>query len=120
MTTESVNDRQVGGKHYYSTYQHWDLVNDVGLDYYEGCATKYLTRRKGSRKEDLEKAIHFLEKRMTLTVPSSPRGGASNIDAFALANGLTYSEFAVLANILDRHYDVAIERIKNIIENGTF
>lgn len=120
MTTESVNDRQVGGKHYKSEYQHWDFVYDVGFDYFEGCATKYLTRRKNNRKEDLEKAIHFLEKRMSILTDVPPRGGASLLDKFARANGLSYNEFSVIAYILDRNYNGAIERIQDIIKGGLY
>ena len=119
VTTESVNDRQVGGKHYKSSYQHWDFVYDVGFDYYEGCATKYLTRRKGSRKEDLEKAVHFLQKRMTL--PAAPeRGGVVPLDRFATANSLTYTEFRIIAHILDRDYGGAIQRIMQVIKDGDY
>lgn len=35
---------QVGGNHYQSSYQHWKYVEEVGMGYLEGCATKYLPR----------------------------------------------------------------------------
>ena len=64
----SANDRQVGGEHYKATIQHWDIVHEQGWCYLVGAATKYLWRlgRKGDeakKLEDVEKAIHYLEKK---------------------------------------------------------
>ncbi len=54
---------QVGGDHYKAAYQHWDWVADTELPYLEGCATKYISRwRKKGGKQDLEKAVSYLEK----------------------------------------------------------
>lgn len=55
-------DRQVAGSH----YKHFEIepayfINTVGLPFTLGNAVKYLLRDKGSRKEDLNKAIHYLE-----------------------------------------------------------
>jgi len=62
-TKPSANDRQVGGKHYASAYQHWDFVLDAKLGYFEGQITKYLSRhRKKNGLQDAEKALHFAEK----------------------------------------------------------
>lgn len=60
----SANDRQVGGDHYKSEYIHWDLVILTGMGYLEGNATKYIARahKKGRAQEDLEKALHYIEK----------------------------------------------------------
>lgn len=60
----SANDRQVGGSHYQSQFQHWDFVAYY-LDnrYLEGQITKYVSRwRKKNGLQDLEKAEHFLSK----------------------------------------------------------
>jgi hypothetical protein len=63
------NERQVGGDHYkqHNGLEHWDLVERFGLGYLEGCATKYIARHgsKGGR-QDLEKALHYIEKLMEL------------------------------------------------------
>jgi len=64
---EHPNTRQVGGKHYVARYQHWDLCADTGLGYFEGQITKYITRwQKKSGVEDVEKAIHYFEKLVSL------------------------------------------------------
>lgn len=59
----SANDKQIAGTHYQGTYQHWDFVEDTGIGYLLGCATKYISRwRKKNGTQDLEKALHYLEK----------------------------------------------------------
>jgi len=60
---KDIMKKQVGGTHYKNyRFQVWDIVDEYKLNYYEGNALKYLLRRKGDRKEDLQKAIHYLEK----------------------------------------------------------
>lgn len=75
-SNHSANARQEGGTHYQqgagrcpvcnTELQHWDIVIAFGFDYFIGNATKYLFRfgRKGDRKEQLKKAIHYLEKKL--------------------------------------------------------
>lgn len=60
----SANDRQVAGSHYGGgAHQHWDIVVEHSLNYFEGQITKYVMRcRKKNGKQDLEKAKHFIEK----------------------------------------------------------
>lgn len=62
-----VNDKQIGGDHYKnSAYQHWDFVTDLQIPYLNAAVIKYLTRyRKKNGIEDLEKAVHYLEKAVT-------------------------------------------------------
>lgn len=62
-----ANQRQIGGKHYKnmsrSGLEHWDIVDDFGLDYFQGQITKYVMRwRNKQGVQDLEKAAHFLQK----------------------------------------------------------
>tara|TARA_R110002167_G_scaffold319391_2_gene525090 strand:+ start:1121 stop:1456 length:336 start_codon:yes stop_codon:yes gene_type:complete len=60
---ESPADRQVGGSHYKRhSIQPWDIIDEYGLGFYEGNVLKYLLRDKGNKREDLEKAVHYLEK----------------------------------------------------------
>jgi hypothetical protein len=62
---DNPNSRQVGGTHYQASIQHWDFVELNGLGYLEGVATKYITRARrkhANPQEDLQKAIHYLEK----------------------------------------------------------
>ena len=65
----SANDKQIAGNHYSGKVQHWDVVYSVfGGDYLVGNATKYLARlgKKGPPEkaiEDIDKAIHYLQKK---------------------------------------------------------
>lgn len=62
---KAPNSRQVGGSHYSrsSGLQHWDVVNLLGLDYFQGNITKYVFRfREKGGIQDLEKAKHYLDK----------------------------------------------------------
>lgn len=67
-----ANKRQVGGSHYkkasQSGQEHWDVVADFSLDYFQGQITLYVMRNKlkGDRLGDLEKASHFLDKYIEL------------------------------------------------------
>lgn len=68
----AANQKQIGGNHYRtdSDIQHWDVVYLVyGGDYLLGNASKYMARigKKGDITksiEDLEKAVHYLQKKL--------------------------------------------------------
>jgi len=70
-----ANKNQIGGSHYNTGNkpQHWDLVYEyLDGDYLLGAATKYIFRfgKKGDKFksiEDLQKAIHFIEKKIEMT-----------------------------------------------------
>lgn len=73
---KKANDIHHGGDHYQrgagkcphcgEVIQHWDIVSMFGLDYFIGNATKYLFRLglKGDPKEQVQKAIHYLQKKL--------------------------------------------------------
>ena len=73
----SANNTQVGGTHYQSgdKPQHWDIVAMHDLDYFQGQITKYVMRwKKKNGLQDLQKAMHFLQKYIELesSRPKSP------------------------------------------------
>ena len=69
-TTGKVNSRQIGGDHYKTSYEHWDLAVNIPLGYLEGCATKYVARwRKKDGLKDLQKALHYLDKLIEVGSP---------------------------------------------------
>jgi len=90
----SPNDYQVGGTHYKTTYEHWDWVEDNGMGYLEGVASKYLCRWKGKNGlEDLKKARHYTMKTIQRFIDTgryNKCGGdlASQFTEFAVAQGL--------------------------------
>ena len=56
-------DKQIGGTHYQKfKIQPSKFINENELLYPEGCVIKYILRhRLKGKKQDLEKAIHFIE-----------------------------------------------------------
>lgn len=62
-----ANDTQVGGDHYkkYGDLQPWDVITAWNLGYLDGTALKYIARwRDKGGIADLQKAIHFLQKKI--------------------------------------------------------
>ena len=53
----------------------WDFIRDQQLNYHLGNAIKYICRAgfKGSKREDLEKAIHYLENELSHLRPLPPK-----------------------------------------------
>lgn len=101
----TANERQVGGAHYKTAYEHWDLVSDLRLSYFEGQITKYVSRaRKKNGAQDLEKALHFTEKLYEVytrgkTAPSGRQRGnfiAEQVARFAAVNELNSLEHATV------------------------
>jgi hypothetical protein len=92
------NERQVGGDHYQSPIQHWDLVSSRDMSYLGGQITKYVARwRKKNGIQDLQKAAHFLDK--LIDVSRNPIAPIS-IGEYLDANGdLGAEEQAIIALI---------------------
>jgi len=122
----SVNEKQVGGEHYRSKVQHWDYVELNGLRYTEGCATKYATRnrKKGQQRQDLEKAIHYVEKVQDLhrngyLHPRTAPMVVSLVD-FVESNELTENEAEVVRILTyweaDPELTRALEILREMIE----
>lgn len=65
----AANDIQPGGDHYKgdgsAQFQHWDFIHEARLDWCGANATKYIARwwKKGTPTLDLQKTIHYLQKR---------------------------------------------------------
>jgi hypothetical protein len=69
-----ANEKQVGGEHYKNLDpQPWDVIAAWKLDFFEGNVLKYLVRRRRqSRYDDLQKAMHYLEKLIEAEVRRRP------------------------------------------------
>jgi hypothetical protein len=50
-------------KHYQGKITPFDVIDEWGLDFYLGNVVKYIARhnKKGNKKEDIDKAIHYLK-----------------------------------------------------------
>ena len=110
------NDRQVGGQHYASTYQHWDFVNDTDLGYFEAQITRYVSRsRKKNGLQDLEKAKHYVEKLRSLYSMSKviPRRGSfvSPVQRFAFENQLSQAETWAIDRITHWEKDIHLVQL---------
>jgi hypothetical protein len=59
----TATNTQIGGTHYRDMpIQPVEYIHQNGLGFCEGCVIKYVTRHKTKNgKQDLEKAIHFLQ-----------------------------------------------------------
>lgn len=105
----AANDRQVGGSHYsngQADLQHWDLVVKYDWDYFQGQVTKYLMRwkKKGltpeARLQDLEKALHFLEKYVEVERGKLPKKVTAS-DVVIMPNRVPLGESAGLMSLAD-------------------
>jgi len=105
----TANTMQIGGSHYKSGIQHWDLMDDHDVGYLEAAATKYVTRwRNKDGIKDLQKALHFVKKlaekrqdapqtEIAARIPEVPRQA---INKFLDANHLTGDEADIISHLL--------------------
>ena len=74
----TAQDRQVGGSHYKDMpdgYRPREIIQALGLSWDEGNALKYLLRhRTKNGRQDLEKAIHYIELLLEQEYPYSKKG----------------------------------------------
>ncbi len=69
----SALDKQVSGEHYKSTIQPVEFIHANELGFIEGNIVKYVTRhRRKNGRQDIEKAIHYLELLLELEYPDDP------------------------------------------------
>jgi len=121
-----VNDTQIGGEHYKTGYEHWDLVNKIPLGYLEGCSTKYVTRwRKKGHMEDLQKALHYLDKLIEVATYDLYRNCThigDEVHRFTEANCLTDLEYRYIFLLCtyQSRYDLSNARhiLQRIMEQG--
>ena len=79
-----ANDRQVAGDHYKAKIQHWDIVVDHELDYFQAQITKYVMRcKKKNGLVDLKKAEHFIQKYIELIEGGEIEMKTKNVKEFA-------------------------------------
>ena len=68
-------ETQVGGQHYKKhSIQPWHIIDEYNLDFYLGNTIKYVLREKGDKVEDLEKAIHYLQRKIELLKENPNQG----------------------------------------------
>ena len=58
----STSDKQVGGDHYKLPIQPIEFITKNGIGFIEGNVIKYVCRHRSKNgRQDIEKAIHYLE-----------------------------------------------------------
>lgn len=115
--TISANDRQVGGTHYKKgSIQHWDLVHALGLHYLQGCATKYVTRWKEKNgAQDLEKALHYIDKIIELDLPSPTMRAAEHELLTEFIAEMSEAERLAILGIIFGRYAGAKEAVEALL-----
>lgn len=119
----SANEKQVGGQHYKSVYQHWDFMLDVSMPYLPAQVIKYITRwKKKNGVQDLEKALHFLEKYIEVEGRKAlEKYGKMN--RYLEENQIETGEVFVIQHLLNYHTGMmselqqAADIIKGLIES---
>ncbi len=114
----NVNDIQIGGDHYKSEYQHWDMIEEHGIGYLEAAASKYVCRwrDKGTPVNDLTKALHYTEKLISLHSQGKrqARGTVPRADLirFSELNNLTLLEQSAVMWLVQwfSHADLVMAR----------
>lgn len=103
-----ANTRQFGGDHYKGVgYEHWDFVHDTNMDYWQGCATKYITRGRKHMAGfvlNIEKAMHYVDKREELAAEGRQNNAVMpEMDRFrdyVAANQLNEAEADAILDII--------------------
>ncbi len=94
-----ANDIQVGGEHYRSSYQHWDLAVNTGMGYLEGNTTRYVVRwRDKNGVEDLRKALHYVDKLLE-EADKSKKNCVEEAVHFCKVNRLTELESCIIEKL---------------------
>jgi hypothetical protein len=117
----SANESQIGGNHYKTTYEHWDLCVKIPLGYLEGCTTKHVSRwRKKLGIQDLQKALHYLDKLMEVATYDVKRNydqmhADLEVERFVEANALTHMEYQYIFILCTYINEKALRSARNIL-----
>lgn len=117
-----ANKRQVGGDHYQAPVQAWDFIHEHQLSYLEGCVVKYLSRfeKKGTPIQDLNKALHYIEKIEETDDGKMPMGRGlefkNALEFFAISNRILLGDTKALEAVLMRVNSECTTKAKNYIQ----
>lgn len=115
----AANDTQVGGNHYKTTYEHWDLCVKIPLSYLEGCTTKHVGRwRKKLGIQDLQKALHYLDKMLEVGNYDIKRNNIridQEVERFVEANSLTHMEYQFFFIICTYRNEASLKGARHIL-----
>lgn len=128
----SANSKQVGGDHYKvaeGQVGHWDYCVRSNTPNLEYAASKYIARwRKKNGVQDLEKSIHYIEKRIECIRANIGvlRGGSliqPLFTKFLVDNNISTPESLILYQVMHwkraEELEQAIQQIKLLIDKET-
>jgi len=120
-----ANDHQIGGQHYKTAYEHWDLVIATGMGYFPAQATRYTVRwRKKDGLKDLQKALHYIDKLREAwhdcatagAVAPRPRPNAfAEVMKFSVINGLSEREQIAVAELATWQHDGDLVNARDMV-----
>ena len=114
-----ANEIQVGGDHYKAEYQHWDLMIDLETPCPVVYATKYVYRwRKKNGVQDLEKAIHCLQKAEDVGIEL--KKNEQLVLHFIHSNKMHINDAYAFNMILSGEYAKAIKIIETLIKEEEY
>lgn len=120
-----ANSYQIGGAHYRTSMQHWDLVAEAGLGYFDGQVTKYVSRwRLKNGTQDIQKAKHFAEKYHELLRGGILRPVTSRNDktvgellsCYAVSADLTKQEEEIVSLLINNHGPKEVFLVVTLLE----
>jgi hypothetical protein len=121
----TANETQVGGSHYKTGYQHWDLVWNTNMGYFPAQITKYLSRHtKKNGLQDVQKAIHFAAKYAELLDAADDVRGVWNgpntdkyLQMYRISNPhLTSAELSVIKGCVTYHSHKEVEGFIKVMQ----
>ena len=119
----NANEKQVAGSHYKAAYQHWDYCIDMNVPYLESAASKYVLRwRKKNGCVDLEKALHYMEKRLESLrdykgIIKAASKNVINFSKLCASNDLTVREAEIIDKIMHWRNINDVAEVVNMIED---
>lgn len=119
---------QIGGSHYKSmSIQPVELIARLKLDFIQGSIVKYISRDKGNRLQDLQKAKHFcelgviyggFEKQVNISSTKCVSLG-NHIRDYVNSNSLHADSYDIIFFAAHNDYKKAAIIINNLIEDLT-
>lgn len=118
----SANQKQIGGNHYKTTYEHWDLAIFLDMGPMEYASSKHVTRwRKKDGMKDLSKALHYLDKLIEVYEiydihrPCLPERVKEEVDKFAAANSLTELESLYIYRLCTFESEAELHDVRGLL-----
>ena len=90
--------------HYHNTWNVGNFIREEGLSFHLGNAVKYVFRceHKGNKREDLIKAIHYLQNELENAVYESELTGPSGAIPRSIQFACDWDEWATDPEVFDR------------------